>query len=76
MTPGTTHHPACWRDPKHHECAAGAVVRLVELVRRLEWSAGLEGQALCPACRRERNIGHRDGCWIGVEIEDDLEGLE
>lgn len=30
--PGQTHFQGCWRDPRHHACAEGAVERLMEVV--------------------------------------------
>ena len=31
--PDLTHHPECWRDPKHHACAVREVERLRGIVR-------------------------------------------
>ena len=33
--PDLTHHPECWRDPKHHACAVREVERLREALGEL-----------------------------------------
>ena len=33
--PDQTHHPECWRDPKHHACAVREVERLREALEEM-----------------------------------------
>lgn len=47
---------------------------VLDLLKRLEWCVWDydrhgEGQAHCPACRRQRENGHDEGCELAFTID-------
>ena len=62
--PDLTHHPECWRDPKHHACAVREVERLREATTRTEGilrAIPKDGQMTIHVKELHRLIGH---AWL------------
>jgi hypothetical protein len=75
-----THWPGCWRDPRHHACAAARVEEMEAVLSRIQWimETDLDGKAAykCPWCGEASADGHHKDCLIAAALPQPKEATD